>query len=95
MRSFNNSKQIGSYSVLSKCVRGLFSKEESICTSNNTTLLDNLLESNNLARITVPGDGKCCFLSVAWGLKELTTKNENDPLIVHLKIKAETNSINI
>ena len=85
MRHFNNQKQIGLYSVLSKCIKGLFTKEESDCTSNYT-LLDNILKCNNLPRAIVAGDGNCCFMLVARGLKEVTEgKHENDPLIVHLK----------
>ena len=101
MKSLNNYNQIGSYSLLSKCAKGLFSKRASVSASSNTTLLDNLLESNNLVRATVPGDGNCCFLSVACGLKELTQqKHENDPLIVHLKsvelkLEASCNEISL
>ena len=85
MKHFNNHKQIGLYSVLSKCVEGLFIKNESDYTSNYT-LLDNILKCNNLERATVSGDGNCCFMSVARGLKELIEqKHENDPFIVHLK----------
>ena len=85
MRNFNNHKQIRLYSVLSKCIKGLFTKEGSDCTSNYT-LLDNILKCNNLEREIVAGDGNCCFMSVARGLKEvIERKHENDPLIVHLK----------
>lgn len=85
MKHLNNYKQIGLYSVISKCVKGLFIKEESVCTSDYT-LLDNILKSNNLERAVVPGDGNCCFISVARGLKEvIEQKHENDPLVVHLK----------
>ena len=85
LRHFNNHKQIGLYSVLSDCIKGLFTKEESDCTSNYT-LLDNILKCNNLERAIVAGDGNCCFISVARGLKEIIErKHENDQLIVHFK----------
>ena len=54
--------------------------------TSNYTLLDNVLKCNNLERKIVSGDGNCCFMSVARGLKEvIEQKHENDPFIVHLK----------
>ena len=41
--------------MISKCVKGLFIKEESFCTSDYTPL-DNTLKSNNLERAVVSGD---------------------------------------
>ena len=54
--------------------------------TSSYTVLDNVLQCNNLGREIVFGDGNCCFMSVARGLKELLEqKHENDPFIVHLK----------
>jgi len=59
MKSLNNYNQVGMYSVLSKCVEGLFYKEQTANELHNYTLLDNLLESNDLKRVIIPGDGNC------------------------------------
>ena len=86
MKSINNqlNKLIGMYSNLFGCVQELFHKEQTESKSQGN-LLDNLLESNNLERMIVPGNGNCCFLSVAQGLKvTLEGKNADHPLISHL-----------
>ena len=46
--------------MISKCVKGLFIKEGSVCTSHHIPL-DNILKSNNLVRAVVPGDKNCCL----------------------------------
>lgn len=87
MKSINNqlNKEIGIYSNLYGGVKELFRKEQTTNIPQEDTLLDNLLESNNLKRVIVPGDGNCCFLSVAHGLKEITKEtNKSHALIAHL-----------
>ena len=86
MKSISNqlNKEIG-ISNLYGGVTELFHKEQVTNLPQEDNLLDNQLESNNLKRVIVPGDGNCCFLSVAHGLKEVTKETDkNHSLIAHL-----------
>ena len=66
MKAFNSCKQMGMYSILFKCVKDWFDKQQITDTPHNNTLLDNLLDCNSLQRVIVPGDGNCCFYQLQW-----------------------------
>ena len=78
------SEQISMYSLLSSSFITFLNTKKTLCTQDHQ--LDNILETNDLQRVIIPGDGNCCFYSVACSLKDATKgKNPDHPLLTHLQ----------
>jgi len=67
-------KQLQIYSVMQNEIEKLITSRKDTYVPNDQ-LLNNLLESNNLQLIPVPGDGNCCFTTVGKGLQCILKEN--------------------
>ena len=67
-------KQLQIYSVMQNEIEKLITSRKDTYVPNDQ-LLNNLLESNNLQLIPVPGDGNCCFTAVGKGLQCILKEN--------------------
>ena len=67
-------KQLQIYSMMQKEIEKLITSPKDTHAPNDQ-FLNNLLESNNLQLIPVPGDGNCCFTAVGKGLQCILEEN--------------------
>ena len=74
LNKIKDCKQLHIYSVMQKEIEKLITSPKDTHITNNQ-FLNNLLESNNLQLIPVPGDGNCCFTAVGKGLQCILQEN--------------------
>lgn len=74
LNKMKDCKQLHIYSVMQKEIEKLITSPKDAYIPNNQ-FLNNLLESNNLQLIPVPGDGNCCFTAVGKGLQCILQEN--------------------